>query len=148
MPVQLEAQNVYAHSGATYADVECQIAFAGMTLAVLRATDPFNVPASRNQSLSYVASVEGATLDDAGRHDMEAAIRDNVVEFSFTAQATVLWKFVFVNIHHRSHFSCTIRFSEPPSPSTAPRGGTAFSEPQVVADVKSQKRKKSSLLMC
>jgi hypothetical protein len=52
--VQVEARNGNAHSTAYFSRLECRLAFAGATLAVLRAY-PFRVPARGILPLAYVA---------------------------------------------------------------------------------------------
>ncbi|PWZ05334.1 hypothetical protein Zm00014a_022232 [Zea mays] len=52
--VRVEARNGNAHSVAYFSRLECCLAFAGATLAVLRAY-PFRVPARGVLPLAYVA---------------------------------------------------------------------------------------------
>uniref|UniRef100_A0A804Q0S0 Uncharacterized protein n=1 Tax=Zea mays TaxID=4577 RepID=A0A804Q0S0_MAIZE len=52
--VRVEARNGNAHSTVYFSRLECRLAFAGATLAVLRAY-PFRVPARGVLPLAYVA---------------------------------------------------------------------------------------------
>jgi hypothetical protein len=57
--VQVEARNGNTHSATYFSRLECRLAFAGVTLAVLRAY-PFRVPARGVLPLAYVAHAQGA----------------------------------------------------------------------------------------
>lgn len=113
LTVRVEARNGNAHSAAYFSRLECRLAFAGATLAVLRA-DPFRVPARGVLPLAYVARAQGAPLGDAGSAAMEATLRDGVVPFRVEGEARTRWKVAgIVAIDQWTRLACQLRFFWP-----------------------------------
>ncbi|CAD6246808.1 unnamed protein product [Miscanthus lutarioriparius] len=111
--LRVEARNDNAHSAATFSRLECRLAFAGATLAVLRA-DTFRVPARGALPLAYVARAQGAPLGNVGSAAMEAALRDGVVPFGVEGEARTRWKVAgLVAINQWTRLACQIRFFWP-----------------------------------
>eukprot|EP00267_Zea_mays_P054633 XP_020407885.1 uncharacterized protein LOC103655835 [Zea mays] len=111
--VRVEARNGNAHSAAYFSRLECHLAFAGATLAVLRAY-PFRVPARGILPLAYVARAQGAPLGDAGSAAMEAALRDGVVPFRVEGEASTRWKVAgIVSVDQWTRLACQLRFFWP-----------------------------------
>jgi hypothetical protein len=107
--VRVEARNGNAHSAAYFS----RLAFAGATLAVLRAY-PFRVPARGVLPLAYVARAQGAPLGDAGSVAMEAALRDGVVPFRVEGEARTRWKVAgIVGVDQWTCLACQLRFFWP-----------------------------------
>jgi hypothetical protein len=97
--VRVEARNGNTHSAAYFSRLECRLAFAGATLAVLRAY-PFRVPA------------RGVLpLGDAGSAAMETALRDGVVPFRVEGEARTRWKVAgIVGVDQWTRLACQLRF--------------------------------------
>jgi hypothetical protein len=111
--VRVEARNGNAHSAAYFSRLECRLAFAGATLAVLRAY-PFRVPARGVLPLAYVAHAQGAPLGDAGSAAMETALRDGVVPFRVEGEARTRWKVAgIVSVDQWTRLACQLRFFWP-----------------------------------
>lgn len=113
LSLRVEARNDNAHSAAIFSRLECRLAFAGATLAVLRA-DTFRVPARGVLPLAYVARAQGAPLGAAGSAAMEAALRDGVVPFGVEGEARTRWKVGgLVAINEWTRLACQMRFFWP-----------------------------------
>eukprot|EP00267_Zea_mays_P053474 XP_020406604.1 uncharacterized protein LOC109945187 [Zea mays] len=111
--VRVEARNGNVHSTAYFSRLECRLAFAGATLAVLRAY-PFRVPARGVLPLAYVAHAQGAPLGDAGSAAMETALRDGVVPFRVEGEARTRWKVAgIVSVDQWTRLACQLRFFWP-----------------------------------
>ncbi|XP_066323516.1 uncharacterized protein [Miscanthus floridulus] len=111
--LRVEARNDNAHSAATFSRLECQLAFSGATLVVLRA-DTFRVPARGALPLAYVAHAQGAPLGNVGSAAMQAALRDGVVPFGVEGEARTRWKVAgLVTINQWTRLACQIRFFWP-----------------------------------
>ncbi|AQK66934.1 late embryogenesis abundant protein [Zea mays] len=111
--VWVEARNGNAHSAAYFSRLEYRLAFAGATLAVLRAY-PFRVLARGVLPLAYVARAQGAPLGDAGSAAMEVALRDGVVSFRVEGEARTRWKVAgIVGVDQWTRLACQLRFFWP-----------------------------------
>ncbi|AQK94292.1 late embryogenesis abundant protein [Zea mays] len=111
--VRVEVCNGNAHSAAYFSRLECCLAFAGATLAVLRAY-PFHVPARGVLPLAYVARAQGAPLGDAGSAAMEAALHDGVVPFRVEGEAQTRWKVAgIIGVDQWTRPACQLRFFWP-----------------------------------
>jgi hypothetical protein len=109
----VEARNGNAHSAAYFSRLEYRLAFAGATLAVLRAY-PFRVLARGVLPLAYVARAQGAPLGDAGSAAMEVALRDGVVSFRVEGEARTRWKVAgIVGVDQWTRLACQLRFFWP-----------------------------------